>query len=323
METFRFAVMGAGKIARKFCDAAAMTEGCAVAAIASKSMERAEALCQEKGIKRAYDSYERMLREVEPDCVYIATTCDAHYDLSMLCARHNTPVLCEKAMFTSSAEAERFFTLAGEKGVFAMEALWSRFLPAVNKAKTWIEENRIGKVVMAQMDIGFRPAFDPDNRYFSPKLGGGASNDLTVYGLQIIMRVLSQPIKRVSVEAVAAPTGVDESSIVLLRMGDGTPAVVKSSFATALRGGLTVYGTEGFINVPNAHFGGEAALCAPDGTVVERFTDEATQNGFTYEIEEVMRCVRAGLQESPVVPWETTMACCRVFDKIAASAKGK
>ena len=320
MNDFRFAIMGSGRIARKFCDAVALTEGCAVAAAASKSLQRAQALAAEKNLPAAYDSYERMLEAEKPDGVYIAATCEAHFPLAMLCAEHGVPVLCEKAMFMSAEEADTFFRFAREKGVFAMEALWSRFLPAVNTARRWIAEGRVGNVALAEMNIGFIAPPDPDNRYFSPKLGGGAAYDLTVYGLQILTWALNRSISRARVEAAAAPTGVDASSIVLLSL-EGLPAAVKSSLRASLNEGLMVYGDGGRIVVPHAHYGSEAFLLAADGSPVEHFSDDVTQNGFTYEIEEVMRCVRQGALESHVVPWADTRACAAVYDAIREAVR--
>ena len=319
MTAFRYAIMGAGRIARKFCDAVTLVDGCTVCAVASKSMDRAEKLAAEKGIAAAYDSYERMLRAEKPDCVYISTTCESHYALSMLCAEYAVPVLCEKAMFTCLADAKRYFSFAEEKHVFSMEALWSRFLPANNKAREWIRNGEIGDVVTAEMGVGFAADPSPDNRYFSPKLGGGAANDLTVYGLQILTWVLDRQITRVHAEAVAASTGVDATSAVLLRLGDDVPASVRSSLAAQVDEGLTVYGTKGKIFVPHAHFASEAFLLKPDRTQDACYRDEVTQNGFTYEIEEARRCVLEGLTESPVVPHSSTLACARVFDLIHAS----
>ena len=315
MGVFRFAIMGAGHIARRFCDAAALVDGCAVAAAASKSLDRAQRLAEEKGIPAAYDNYEEMLRAEKPDCVYIATTCDSHFRLAMLCAEHAVPVLCEKAMFMSSAEADAFFERAEERRVFAMEALWSRFLPAVNRARAWIGEGRIGAPVLGELNIGFAAPPDAENRYFNPALGGGAAYDLTVYGLQILTWVLDRGITRARVEAVAARTGVDATSIVLLDL-EGLPAAVKSSLSAPLNDGMTIYGPKGRIVVPHAHYGSEAILLDAEGAEAERFTDDATRNGFTYEIEEAVRCVRGGLLESPVVPWASTRACAAVYDRI-------
>lgn len=320
MKEFRFAIMGAGHIARNFCDAAALVPNCRVAAVASKSLDRAKALSSEKGIPAAFDSYEDMLASQRPDCVYIATTCDSHYDLAMLCTQYGMPVLCEKAMFTTFREADDFFRFAREKGVFAMEALWSRFLPAVNMARQWLKEGRIGKAALAEMNIGFVAPPDPENRYFSPRLGGGASNDLTVYGLQILMYALNRTISEAHAVAVPAETGVDATSIVLLDM-QGLPASVKSSFCASLNEGLMIYGDKGRIVVPHAHYASEAILYGQNGEETARFRDETTQNGFTYEIEEVMNCIARGALESDVVPQESTLSCAKIFDQIRASMK--
>ena len=222
-------------------------------------------------------------------------------------------------MFTCRLEAETFFEYAEQKQVFAMEALWSRFLPANNKAREWIRQGEIGDVVTAEMGIGFAADPSPDNRYFSPKLGGGAANDLTVYGLQILPWVLDRPITRVHAEAIAASTGVDATSTVLLRLGNDVTAAIRSSLMSRVDEGLVVYGTKGKIIVPHAHFANEAFLLKPDGTQAAHYRDEITRNGFTYEVEEVRRCVLEGKTESPVVPHSSTLACAGVFDLIHAS----
>ena len=318
MNDFRFVVMGAGNIAHRFCRAVREAPGCRVAAVASKSMERANRFARELDIPAAYDSYEEMLRCEKPDCAYIATTCDSHYALAMLCLDHGTPVLCEKAMFVNGAEAGRCFERAEQLGVFAMEALWSRFLPAIQAARGWVREGRIGEPVFAEMGIGFPAPPDMENRYFNPRLGGGAANDLTVYGCQLLTWVLDRPVDRAHVEVTPAPSGVDATELVLMRLG-GVPAVIKSSLMTRVEENLVVYGTAGRIVVPHPHYGKEATLYDNDGTEAERFVDDGTRDGFTYEIEEVVRCVRAGKPESDVVPHASTLACARLFDRIHAS----
>ena len=139
MKNFRFAVMGSGNIAKQFCDTVRSMDGCEVAAVSSKSMEKARRLADGQGIEAAYDNYEKMLIEQKPDCVYIAVTPNAHYDLSTLCLDYKVPVLCEKAMFLNSAQAEAVFARARAEKVFVMEAMWSRFLPNIKNAKKWNE----------------------------------------------------------------------------------------------------------------------------------------------------------------------------------------
>ncbi len=306
MKTFRFAVMGAGNIANRFCDAAQLVEGCSVCAIASKSRERAEKFAARHDIPAAYDNYEAMLVAERPDAVYIAVTTDSHHALSMLCMKHAVPVLCEKAMFRTLAEAREVFSLSEEKGVFAMEAMWSRFLPHLNKAREWLAAGRIGAPVLAETAIGFPAQRNPDNRYFSPELGGGASYDITVYAYEIMTYIMDRRVIRTSMENFSAmkPVGtpVDATNVITLVFEGNIPAVLKSTLLASPDEKLQIYGTEGKIVVPSPHVGSEAFLYR-GGRLVEHFIDNETKNGFTYEIEEIIRCVKAGRIESEVAPY--------------------
>ena len=323
MTPFRFAIMGAGAIARKFCDAVSLVEGCCVTAVASKSMERAQRFAREKHIPQAFDSYEQMLREHVADCVYIATTPDAHAALTRLCVKHDVPVLCEKAMFMNSADASEVFALAEARRVFTMEALWSRFLPAMRQARRWVREGRIGTPVIADMDLGFVAPQDASARYLNLSLGGGAAYDLTVYGIQLLSYVLDRDMVRVQAETVRSETGVDATEALLIRFAGQVPAVVRASFMAPMEERMVICGTAGRIVVPHAHYASSATLYDGKGAEVACFRDEETQNGFTYEIEEVRRCIAAGLLESSTVPHSATLACAQVFDLIAEQTRAQ
>ncbi|MBQ7153206.1 MAG: Gfo/Idh/MocA family oxidoreductase [Clostridia bacterium] len=315
MNSFRFAVMGAGRIANKFCDAVRLVPDCEVCAVASKSLERAEDFAAHHNLPAAYDSYEKMLKAERPDCVYIAVTHDAHFALCMLCLDYATPVLCEKSMFQNSAEAEAFFTRAEEKAVFAMEAMWSRFLPPVMKAREWVKEGRIGEPVFGDMTIGFISSPDPGNRINNPRLGGGAALDITVYSYDVLTWLMDRPVLRASVEATKMETGVDATDVVLLRFKGGAIGVCKSSVAVSPDERLVIEGKSGRIVLPRSNVGNEAFLYE-HGQLTEHFIDNKTKNGFTYEIEETVRCIREGRTESEVCPHAMTREFARLCDKI-------
>ena len=303
---FRFAILGAGNIAGKFSDAVTRIEGCTISAVASKSLARSEAFARNNGIDRAYGDYEEMLKTERPDCAYIATTCDSHPSLSTLCVEHGIPALCEKAMFSNEEQARSFFAMAEQKGVFSMEALWSLFLPANLKAREWMRSGKIGKLVCAGFELGFAAKRDMGNRYFDPKLGGGAANDLTVYALHILPWVTGQTIKRMGAEVIAAPSGVDETDVLLLSLSGDLPATVRATLASRLEERMTLCGTKGRIVVPRPHMAQTAILFDAEGREAERYVDSVTQNGFVYEIEEAMRCIRKKNPESAVVSHSAT-----------------
>ena len=315
MTDFRFAVLGAGSIANKFCSAVALVDHCRVCAVASKSRSRAEDFAYRHGIARCYDDYETLLERERPDCVYIAVTVNDHFRLTMMCIERGIPVLCEKAMFSSSEEARRAFTRAAERRVFVMEAMWSRFLPVVKKVRQWVEEGRIGIPELCQFSIGFAAPEDRENRYFSPKLGGGAARDLTVYAYEMTTFILRQGIRRMAVSAAWSDTGVDISDHIAIDF-DHTLADLSASIVTKMEERMVIYGRGGKIVLPSPHFASEAFLYDDRGELAEHFLDEETMVGFTYEIEEAMGCIRAGKLESDVVPWQDTLDCAMLFDRI-------
>ena len=316
MDTFRFAILGAGSIAGKFCQAVELVEGCQVCAVASKSLERAQAFAERHHLDRYYDSYEALLEQEKPDCAYIAVTPNDHHRLTMLCIRHGVPVLCEKAMFQDSREAQEAFGAAAQQHVFVMEAMWSRYLPAIRQVRHWLNNGAIGDAVMSQFSIGFAAPEDPENRYFNPRLGGGAAKDVTVYAYELTTWLMDQEILRMSVSATWGETGVDVSNHIAIDF-EHTLADLSASFVTRMEQRMVIYGRRGKIVIPRPQAASEAFLYDAAGELTEHFTDTQTQNGFTYEIEDVMRCVREGRLESDTVPWADTLACARLFDRIA------
>lgn len=315
MSKFRFAVMGAANIANKFCDAVAHIEDCEVVAVSSRSMDRAKEFAKKNRISAAYDNYEKMLVSEKPDAVYIAVTTNAHYDLCMLCLKYHTPFLCEKTMCIGSEQTREVFLEAKKCGVFCMEAMWSRFLPAINKVQAWCREGRIGKLRFGDISIGFQSPVDPDNRFYSKALGGGAALDLTVYCYEIMTYLMEKPILEAKGMSNFAKTGVDISNVIILRYEDAM-ACLKGSIAAHYEEKMVLFGENGHIVVPSPHFASQAYLYDKEGREIAHFVDNETKNGFIYEILEVMECVRAGKTESSVVPHELTLAYARLCDEL-------
>lgn len=315
MGEFRFAIMGAGNIASKFCDAVERIPGAVVAAVASRSLDRAKEFGDKNGIAHAYGDYQEMLLKEKPDCVYIAVLPKDHFRLCMMCVEQDTPVLCEKAMFTGSREARALFAAAKERKVFAMEALWSFFLPPLQKVDQWIRQGRIGKVSHVDFSIGFLAEKKPENRFFNRELAGGAAYDITVYAYEIVAFLMKEKPLAVQVSAMWGETGVDETDHVVLHYPDSM-ATLTTSIVAPIEERLVVYGSEGRIVLPVPHYGSEAFLYDKAKNLVEHFTDQVTENGFTYEVQEAMECIRAGKLSSDVASWERTMECAELFDRI-------
>jgi predicted dehydrogenase len=221
-------------------------------------------------------------------------------------------------MFLSGGQAEEAFERSERSGVFAMEALWSRFLPANRQALRWLREGRIGKPGLLEATLGFLAPPDPQNRYRNPALGGVVSFDLTVYAYELADFFLGEESAPPQVSAVWGGTGVTLSEHVTLQYG-GALASLTATFAAKPEERIVITGETGRIVIPRPHLASGAVLLGQNGEPLEEYRDEETVNGFTYELREAIACIRAGKTESPVVPHSLTLRCARLFDRIAAT----
>ncbi|MBQ3080778.1 MAG: Gfo/Idh/MocA family oxidoreductase [Clostridia bacterium] len=316
MREIRFAVMGAAKIARKFVEAASFVEGVKVVAVASKDIERAKAFAIENGIER-YALYQDILDMADVDAVYIATTQNFHKENVRMCLESGKHVLCEKAMFLTVSDAEEMFALAKEKGLFMMEAMWTRFLPQIQAAKKWIEDGKIGEIQSVSTVIGFVAPGDHTHRLVNPALGGGAMYDIGVYAIEGMTYLVNQKITDVKAVWRKHPTAGTDHRVAFILNFENVDACVQLMFTSNAREFMFINGTEGYIEFPNYHMGDESILFDTDGKIVERVkADFPNGNGFVYEIEEVAKCIREGKTESDVMPWSATIEAAWVYDRV-------
>lgn len=312
---FRFGIIGAGNIAAQFC-AAVKRSGCAeVAAVAGRTPGKAKAFAEKNGVLSYYESYEEMLRRDDIDGVYVATTHNFHYDNMMQALSCGKHVLCEKAFAMTKREAEAVFAFAKEKQLFCMEAMWSRFLPTIQKAKAWIDSGLIGDVNMAHFMIGFASNPDPDGRIRNKDLGGGAMFDISVYAIEITSYLIGKPLRSYSGQVLKDENGVDMVDVITLCF-DGCIASLQATVLTNVEQALDICGTKGRIHIPNPHYCDRALRYDEKGLAEEFF--ERRDNGFEYEIREMVSCIAAGKLESDVVPHRDTIQCAEIFDACLA-----
>ena len=236
-----------------------------------------------------------------------------HAENALLCLAAGKHVVCEKPFTMNAREAQAVVDLAREKKLFLMEAMWSRFLPAVQEARRIIAGGEIGVVRQVQADIGFVAHFPPEHRMFNPELGGGALLDVGIYPLSMAAFFLG-PVSQLQALAELGATGVDEQVVFsLLHAGGGT-----ASCACSLRAQtpteMTISGSLGRIRLPNRFY-------KPDHLIVETLDGERRVvaapylgNGYAHEAIEAMRCIRAGLLESPVMPPAESVALMHNLD---------
>lgn len=309
----KFGIIGAGNIARKFSQAVSLTEGAEVAAVASKDRDRAKKWAEEESVPHYYGNYDAMLQDGQIDAVYIATTNNFHLENMLACLHAGKHVLCEKPLAMTSADAQEAIKLAREKQLFLMEAMWSRFLPKSQTVRNWVLEGKIGNVRLMQATIGWVGDEMHHHRLFAPELGGGSLYDLGIYPLELFPYYTNQKITGVQKLVHKHPKGVDDYVSLNLTL-EHCYANMQCSFTTKLPEDAYLYGDRGYIRIPKIHFGTDAFLYDLDDQLVESFHGPE-ENGFLYEIEEMLRCIKAGRWESDICPHSMTLEACDLLEQ--------
>ncbi|WP_344593886.1 Gfo/Idh/MocA family oxidoreductase [Actinomadura vinacea] len=320
-EPIRWGILGTGGIAEVFTADLLHLDGHEVAAVGSRSPATAAAFARRHGIGRAHASYAALAADEDVDVVYVATPHPLHFEPARLCLEAGRAVLVEKPFTTSAADAERLAGIARATGGFAMEAMWTRFSPLVRRLHALVGEGAIGEVSAVYADFSIAPPFDPEHRLWSAELAGGSLLDLGCYVLSITWPLLGPP-DTVQATAAPAPTGVDANTGVLLGYRSGAVALLHCGLMGESPHTATVVGTKGRIELASPFYRPEALTLTRAGGAPETFTVDLAGNGYTHQAEEVARCLRLGLTESPLLPLDESVAVLRVIDEIAASFQG-
>jgi len=317
MNTTRWGIIGTGKIAKAFAAALRDTPGAVLAGVASRSIDSAEAFAREQGATTAYGSYQSLYEASDIDLVYVATPHTEHAANTLLALAAGKGVLCEKPFAMNRAQADQMVALAHAKKLFLMEAMWTRFKPALAEVQSIIASGEIGPVNIVTADFGFAANFGPEHRLFNRELGGGALLDLGIYPLSIAAALLG-PVVSVKAQAEMGPTGVDTSTAFTLRHEGGGMSACACSLATRSPAELTVSGPGGSIRMNTRFHQTQSITVTPADGAARTIATPYLGNGYVHEIIEAQRCWHAGLTESPLMTHAETLALMGVMDDIRA-----
>jgi len=287
----RWGIIAPGGIAHKFADAVHDLTAGTVVAVGSRDAGRAEEFARRHGIPRPYAGYDQLVQDEEVEAVYVASPHSGHRDHALLAIEAGKHVLIEKALARNGAEVEEIFAAAQAKGVFAMEAMWTRHLPHIAWVREKIAAGAIGDIITVTADLG-------------------------VYPVSFVVDLLGAPSE---VKAVGrlTETGVDGHVTMVLGYEGRTIAQVDTTLWTKTPTTAVISGTEGSIEVDGDFY--QPGLVRVRGTdkarsVVEEW-DGSVVNGFQYEVAEVARCVADGKQESERMTWDSSRAVMTVMDE--------
>ncbi len=315
----RWGIIGIGKIAEKFATDLTTIKNAELYAVASTSLERAKDFAIRYNAPCFYDSYESIFQTPDLDVIYIATPHTSHAQNTILCLKNKMPVLCEKPFAINLKQVQRMVESARENDTFLMEAMWSRFIPAINKTLDLIAENRIGKVKTLHADFGFVAPNLPERRLLNPNLGGGALLDIGVYPAYLSLLLLGYPT---DIKAISnfGSTGIDETTSFILGYKNNATAVLSCTLNARTRTEALIYGETGYIHIEGRFMDArKITLHETDKKpIIFRFPRKTI--GYNFEIEEVNKCLREGKKQSDKMPLSMSVKLISLLDEIRQKA---
>ena len=321
-EAVNWGILGPGRIAHRFAEGLGHAAGARLAAVGSRSAERAARFAErhaaarygaERGRVRAHTGYEALAADPGVDAVYVATPHPQHAAACILCLEAGKHVLCEKPLAVNAAEARSVAACAREHGVLLMEGMWTRFIPATVALRTLLAGGEIGEPHVVHADIGFASTPDPASRLYAPELAGGALLDLGVYCVAFASMVLGTP-RGVAASAHIGTTGVDERTSVSLSYPGGAVAALTCSLTTRSPHPASVLCSDGYVTVGRRFWRSDRLTVQRGDAAPDERSYPIAGNGFNYEAEHFMELIRAGAIDSPEMPLAESIAIAETLD---------
>lgn len=314
-EKLRWGLMGPGGISLIILQDFSLV-GIHFDAVGSRSLDRAEVYSKANSIPKAYGSYEELVADEDIDVVYIATTHNAHFENAKLALSAGKHVLMEKPFTLDAQQAKSLASLAKEKDVFLMEAMWTRFLPNHVAIFEKIQEGLIGKPLYLFADHNQFLPREMAPRLYGSSLGGGSLLDLGVYPISFAHRIFGMP-EKVQSSASLMPGNIDASMAAILDYSEGRQALVHSSLRASGPNKAFILGDSGRIELDKSFYEHSSfTVYDMDDQVSYRYEGNIEGRGMQYQALEVENCIRAGLRQSPIMSLDETIEIMEVMDQI-------
>lgn len=319
-DAVRWGILGTGGIASAFVSDLRLSPSGVIAAVGSRTQSSADRFADAFGIERRHPSYESLVADPEIDVVYVATPHPMHRGNAILALHAGKPVLVEKPFAMNAEEAIQIVAAARETGLFAMEAMWTRFLPHIAVIRDWIKRGLLGELVTVMADHGQWFAEDPAFRLFAPELGGGALLDLGVYPVSFASMILGAP-HRIAALSDPAFTGVDAQTSMLFGYESGAQAVLTCTLRARSPTRASIVGTDARIEIDGRFYAPTSVTMVPRSGEPIRVPSNHEGHGLRHQADEVARCLAAGELESPLMTLDESISIMRTMDAVTAQAR--
>lgn len=315
MKTYNWGILGTGRIAGEMAEALLLVPQSKLYAVGSRKLDTARDFADKYHVEKYFGSYEALVNDPEVDIIYVATPHNLHYENTIMSLDRGKHVLCEKPFAVNGREVRGMIAKAKEKNCFLMEALWSRFLPNIIRAKEIVDSGRIGKIKLLKADFGLNIPFNPNHRLYNKQLIGGSLLDLGIYPLFLALLLLGKP-KSIKTMAGFGATGVDYNCSFTLGYDNDTLAVMHSSLIAQTDVKAFVYGEKGTLVFEPRWFTPVGFhVHEPDGSI-EHQSFNFKGNGYNYEATEVIQCLEQGKIQSDIMSWDQSLLIIDTLDAI-------
>ncbi len=310
----RWGIVGLGSIANHFAKDLELVPNGVLSGVASRSIDKAKKFANEYGASHFFGSYLELFESDVVDVIYIATPHTLHAELAILAMEHGKHVLCEKPMGINKLEVEKMVEAAKKHQVFLMEALWSRFNPTIQKVKQLIAQGAIGKVSYLNATFAFYAlGRDENGRVLNKALGGGTILDIGIYPIFLSYLIFGKP-SQIQASSNFNALGTEVQTAMIFSYSDAQ-AILYSGFTSASEMKTEIAGTEGSIFIhPRWHETQSYAIKKEDE--LQHFELPTIGKGYTYEIEEVHRCLAENTLESTLWSHQNSLDLISMLDEV-------
>ena len=312
-KTIRWGIFGCGNIANKFATDLQTVSGSVLHAVVARDLDRARNFAKKYTAERIYSDYSALVNNPDLDIIYVATTHNFHYEHVALCLEANKAVLCEKPMCVNAQEAQKLVDISRDKDIFLMEAMWTRFLPAVIRLKKDLDSGIIGSPQLVQADFGIMKPPEAGSRFYEKTLAAGALLDLGIYTINFSNIVFGSQPEGISGYAHFSDQGVDQLSTYNLIYSEGRQALLSAAVALPTPHQARIYGDKGRIVVDD-FFHPQQYQIILNGKEPQQINETFEGFGYQYEAREVQQCLLGGKTESSICSLDETVAIMQAMD---------
>ncbi len=313
MKKRRMAILGAGNIAEQMARTMQGMRNVQCYAVASRDIKKAERFAKKFGFKKAYGSYEELVKDEKVELIYVATPHSHHYACAMLCLQNHKPVLCEKAFTVNAVQAQELIRVARERNVLLAEAMWTRYMPMVDMIRGILQSGIIGTPTVLTANLGYQ--IDHVQRLTDPALAGGALLDVGVYTINFASMMFGDNIEKIDASCIYTDTGVDASNSITLHYKDGRMAVLCSTMrGVSDRKGI-IYGSKGYAVVENINNFEMVTAYNGDNKKLVQLKRPKQITGFEYQVQACIDALDKGAVECPQMPHAEIIKMMQIMDE--------